>query len=357
MEWVLSQRTVPRRLLVFPLITFVLALGLLTARSSRAAVGGPVVVLGIDAEDNGAGPHGPISNYINLTNAILAKVLNGGTGILVVGGGKLPADPDDVTAFWNAIGAAIPTQPVTFVNDDTTPGSIAAQSFAGFALIVVVSSFDETPYGGLTSDENTALVSRSADVAAFVDGGGGVLGFTQSGFANPYLYLGGIGGVVATTGLQYQDITPTAEGTQLGVTDALDVCCWHDEFTSFPSFLMPLATNALDNNVVALGGSRITFDTTTTSSSTSSSSSTTSTSLPASTTSTSVLGSTTSTSSIGATSTSSTLIGATTTTTRAASTTSTTRPSATSTTLAPRSLTSTPSGTSTTVPKPPRLTG
>lgn len=348
MEWVLSQRTVPRRLLLLPVITFLLAVSLLTARSSRAAVGGPVAVLGIDAEDQSGGGHGPISTYISLTNSMLSKVLNGGTGILVIGGGKDPLD--DVTDFWNQIGAAIPSQPITFANDASTPGTIAGQSFSGFALIVVVSTDQETPSGGLTADENTALVGRAADVAAFVDAGGGLLGFTQSGQDNPYLYLGGIGGFVATTGLTYSNITPTAEGMAVGITDALDVCCWHDEFTSYPSFLMPLATNATSGKVVALGGSRITFDTTTSTSETSTSStstSSTSTSVPASTTSTSPPASTTSTLPLGST----------TSTTRALSTTSTTRATSTSTTAAPGTLISTPSGTSTTVARAPRLTG
>jgi hypothetical protein len=290
-------------------------------------------------------------------NAILGNVLNGGNGILVIGGGKFPSDPDDVTGFWNAIGAAIPSQPVTFVNDDATPGSIAARSFAGFALIVVVSSDVETPDGGLTAAENTALVGRSSDIAAFVDAGGGVLGFTQSGIASPYLYLGGIGGFVATTGLNYQNITATAEGNAVGITDALDVCCWHDEFTSYPPFLMPLATNATSGNVVAVGGSRVTFETTTTSSepSTTSTSSTST-----SSTSTSVGPSTSTTSTTVQTSSSTSTTSPSnvaTTTSRPSATTSTLRAPGTSTTLSPGSLTSSPSGTSSTVARAPRLTG
>lgn len=290
MQWI-GGAEVSRRLIAFPLITLLLGLGLLMAKSSTGqVVGGPVAVLGIDAEDSSGGGHGPIATYIALTNSILGNVMNGGTGILVIGGGKFPGDPDDVTAFWDAIGAAIPTHPITYVNDETVAGSIAGRSFAGFALIVVSSSLNETPNGGLTTAENAALVTRSGDIADFVDAGGGVLGFTQSGFAAPYLYLGGIGGFVATTGLEFQDITPTAEGIEVGITNALDTCCWHDELSAFPSFLMPLATNAVTGNVVAVGGSQITFQVTTTTSSTSTSlvpttsTSTSSTLLPTTTT-------------------------------------------------------------------------
>lgn len=321
MQWI-GGAEVSRRLIAFPLITLLLAIGLLMAKSSTGqVVGGPVAILGIDPEDNGGGGHGPISTYVTLVNGILGNVLNGGTGILVIGGGKIPADPDDVTLMWDAIGVQIPSQPVTYVNGATAIGN---QSLAGFALIVVVSSVRQTPYGGLTDAENAALVARSADIATFVEGGGGLLGFTQSGLLTPYRYLGGIDqGFVATTGLEFEDITASAEGNTVGLTDALDVCCWHDEFTAFPSFLRPLATNALTGNVVAVGGSRITFQVTTTSSSSSTS---TSTSAPPSSTSTT--------------------LAAVTTTTRA-QVTSTTRPATTSTTSAPRLA-----ATSTTVRRP-----
>jgi trimeric autotransporter adhesin len=325
MQWI-GGREVSWRLIAFPLVTLLLALGLLTAKSSTGqVVGGPVAVLGIDAEDTGGGGHGPISTYVALVNGILGNVVNGETGILVIGGGKFPSDPDDVTAFWTAIGTAIPTHPVTFVNNETVATAIANQSFAGFALIAVASSATETPDGGLTPAENTALVGRADDIATFVDGGGGVLGFTQSGIASPYLYLGGIGGFVATTGLNYQNITVTAEGTEVGLSDALDVCCWHDELTSFPSFLMPLATNPATGNVVAVGGSRITFDTTTSSSSTTPAS--TSTSTPATSTTSTVAATTT------------TRLPTTTSTTRQATSTTSPRLGATSTTAVRRPAT------------------
>jgi hypothetical protein len=325
MQWV-GGRDLPWQLVAIPLITLLLALGVLTAKGSAGQViGGPVAVLGIDAEDSSGGGHGPIATYVSLTNSILGNVMNGGNGILVIGGGKFPGDPDDVTAFWNAIGAAIPSQPITYVNNETVPGSIAGQSFAGFALIVVSSSINETPNGGLTTAENTALVARADEIADFVDAGGGVLGFTQSGFSPPYAYLNGISTITATTGLEFQDITATAEGIEVGITDALDICCWHDELTTFPSFLMPLATNALTGRVVAVGGSQITFDTTTTSLSTSTS--------------------------IGPTTSSSTPATTTTSTTRAPATTMTTRPATTSTTAPGRTA-----ATSTTVPRT-RTTG
>ncbi len=206
-------------------------------RANAQVSGGPVVLMGIDAEDGGVDGHGPITVYEAVVNSILGEVTNGGSGILVIGGGKAA---DDVGAFWSAIDAAIPAHSVTFVNG---AGAIGTQSFAGFAMIGVVSTVAETPSGGLTQAENDALAARVGDVASFINGGGGLLGFSQSGFTNPYAYIGGLGAFSVNIDLGYSDITPTADGSAIGITDALDICCWHDTYLTFPSFLNVLATN------------------------------------------------------------------------------------------------------------------
>ena len=212
---------------------------LLVARSAAPAdaqaSGGPVILMGIDAEDGGVGVHGPISVYDDVVNSILGNVTNGGSGILVIGGGK---STDDVTEFWDQI-ATDTGEAVTYVNGDT---NIAAQSFAGFALLAVVSSFPETGDGGLTQAENDALAARVGDVASFVNDGGGLLGFSQTDFNNPYDYIGGLGSFVVNLGLCYDDITATAAGLAIGITDDLDISCWHDTYETFPAFLEVLAT-------------------------------------------------------------------------------------------------------------------
>lgn len=214
------------------------------------AGGGPLVLMGIDAEDGGPGRHGPISVYVNIVNSLLVSGTNGGSGLLVIGGGKAPFD--SVTKFWDAI-AVMTAQPVVYVNGD--PG-IRVQPFGGFALIAVVSSEPRTPGGGLTQDENDALATRASDVESFVNSGGALLGFTQAGLSNPYAYVAGFGGII-NTNLQYEHITPTAEGLLVGITDELDVCCWHDEYVTFPSFLEVLATNDDTGNAAAIGGSQV----------------------------------------------------------------------------------------------------
>ena len=219
------------------------------------AVGGPVVLMGIDAEDGGVGGHGPISVYDDVVSSILAEVGNGGSGILVIGGGK---DDDDVTAFWDQISTDT-GEAVTYVNGDA---NITAQSFDGFAMIAIASSEEETSSGGLTQAENDALAARIGDIAAFVNSGGGLLGFSQAGFTNPYEYIGGIGSFSVEIDLGYEFIAPTADGSAIGITDDLDLCCWHDVYITFPAFLGVLATQDDDEEdflgeAAAIGGTEV----------------------------------------------------------------------------------------------------
>ncbi len=227
-----------------------------SSTSTQAVVGGPVVLMGIDAEDGGVGGHGPISVYDTIVTSMMTNVVNGGSGILVVGAGKDVSD--DVTAFWDQI-ATDTGNGVTYVTGDA---AIAAQSFDGFAMIAVVSGEEETSSGGLTQAENDALAARVGDVAAFINNGGGLLGFSQSGMTNPYAYIGGIGSFTVNIDLGYALIAPTAEGTALGITDDLDLCCWHDTYEVFPDFLQVLATQddseeLFFGQAAAIGGAQV----------------------------------------------------------------------------------------------------
>ncbi|MDX1450024.1 MAG: hypothetical protein R3246_13280 [Acidimicrobiia bacterium] len=235
-----------RRIAILGVISVVLLM--LPAGTGSAATGGPVVLMGIDAEDGGVGGHGPIGVYIDVVNSVLGQVSNGGSGILVIGGGKSASD--DVTEFWDAIGGGT-SQTITYVNGDV---AIGGQSLAGFAMIAIVSSEGETSDGGLTEAESAALNARAGEIAAFVNNGGGLFGTSQAELSAPYGYLGDIGAFTFTVDISYRDITPTAEGTAVGITDAMDVCCWHDYYDTFPSFLDVLATDADNDRVAALGG-------------------------------------------------------------------------------------------------------
>lgn len=224
--------------------------GMMVPLPSTAAVpGGPIILMGIDAEDGGPGGHGPIATYVGVVNSLLSNA-TAGSGILVLGGGKSAGD--NVTAFWNAIAAGT-GQSVTYANG----ASLGTVSFASFEIIAVVSDVGNTGSGGLTQAENDLLSPRDQDFADHVNNGGGLLGFSQTGLSTPwYPYLDAIGSFLMTAG-GGSDITATPEGTTVGIGDSLDVCCWHDNYVAFPDFLVPLAHYAGTTNVGAIGGAKV----------------------------------------------------------------------------------------------------
>jgi hypothetical protein len=209
--------------------------------------------MGLGAEDGGEISQGPITLYRTVADQLLSKVTNGGTGILVVGGGK---GPDEVTSFWNRLAGGEPAVPITFVNG---PGNIASQSFAGFALLAVASDNFNTSFGGLTLAEHQALTGRAGDIAAFVNAGGGLLGLSSQFGAESFGYLAGLGGVTSAGPFDYDQITPTAGGPAAGITDAFDGKDWDQTFATFPAFLEALATanrpgQPFDGQAAVIGG-------------------------------------------------------------------------------------------------------
>lgn len=238
----------------------------LRSLSPSSLTGGPIVLMGIDPEGGGPCAPGPLTAYRTIVTSILANVTNGGTGIVVIGGGKVPPGEllpgipiggDEVTVFWNALvdGTGIP---LTFVNGF----DVGTISLDGFGLVVVPSSEFEVN-GGISNGENALLVIRRADLTAFVNGGGGLLGFTARGLLHPYGYLADMGSFTFSF-VNYKNITPTAEGLELGITDDLDLPglaaagpWWHDEYLAFPPFMSVLATNAATGAAAAIGGRQV----------------------------------------------------------------------------------------------------
>ena len=220
-----------RSLLAAPLLALLLAL-------AGPAWSGPVILMGIDPEDEGLGAHGPVVIYAGVVQALLAGVTNGADGgILVIGGGK--SRGDEVTTFWDAIGT-ITGQRVTYANR----AAIASTPFTPFALLAVASTGDPPgAVGGLNDGENALLAARRGDIANFVNAGGGILGLSQNGLAHPYGYVAGIGAVSTLGHLTERDIEATPEGEAVGLDDtSLDVGFWHDAFVRFPPFFKVLAT-------------------------------------------------------------------------------------------------------------------
>ena len=227
------------------------------AADSHEEEGGPVVLLGVDSELRGdTTGHGPIENYGTLVeDGILSEVTNDGDGILVIGE---DADANNrVTDFWNAVAAEV-GESITYAGGSE---DITNTSFDGFVMIgVATSTFELPPQDGLTNDENDALITRSGDIEAFVNDGGGLLGLSQSGLDEPWGYLGGIDTFETETGLCYSQIDPTDEGENLELTTPeFNFTCWHDVFTEYPDWLDVLAY-AGEGEAAALGGSQVVVD-------------------------------------------------------------------------------------------------
>ena len=226
---------------------------------------GPLVLMGIDAEDGGPGGHGPVSVYGDVVEVGIYNQAFGGNGILVIGGGKgnHPTNSclniDHVTAFWNALSADTGI-PVTYVFGP----AIATVSFSPFRMIAVVSDAFNTFCGGLTAAEHTTLTTRQSDIATYVNSGRGLIGFSSDFGVAAYSYLTGVGTFATLTNQFYSDITATPAGQAVGITDTnLDVVAWHDTYEVFPGFLSVLATvndpgqPAINGHAAAIGGNQV----------------------------------------------------------------------------------------------------
>jgi hypothetical protein len=139
--------------------------------------------MGIDAEDGGVNGHGPTTTYATIVQNIYSRSTNGNSGILVIGAGK--SSTDHVTLFWNEI-RRLTGLPMTYVNGAS---NIRAIDISPYRMLAIVSSSSETPSGGLTNAENTALIERAAAIRTFVNQGGGLLVFSQTGNNPPYGFL------------------------------------------------------------------------------------------------------------------------------------------------------------------------
>jgi len=199
---------------------------------------GPVILAGHDADD-----HGFELIYAGLFDALLTNMSNGGSGILAIG-----ADGGSKAGDWIVSVASQMTTPpsVTFVND----GPISTVSFDGYAILHIPSDGSDTP-GGITQAESDFLNTRRDDLADFITSGGAVFGLTQGQLIGGWDWLDGVGGVThmdappsgtLPSGGSFHDVATTADGNLLGITDTnLDGCCFHNVFTSYPSFLEVLA--------------------------------------------------------------------------------------------------------------------
>jgi Ca2+-binding RTX toxin-like protein len=232
-----------------------------TATGQTGGAGGPIVLMGIDAEDGGPGGHGPTDVYANvLKNGLVAKASKG-AGMLVIGGNK--SATDDVTEFWNEVATKAGIA-VTYANG----AAVGTVDFTPFKIIAIASDENQTSGGGLTQAENDALAARRNAIAAHVNANGGLFGMasTFTAGAGAYGYLASVGSFTVSN-TSFDEITSTADGQAVGINDTdpdLDVCCWHNTFTRFPNFLRVLATNSASGTTgfgepAALGGAAVTL--------------------------------------------------------------------------------------------------
>lgn len=239
----IARRKVFGRTLGALLATCAVSLALASGASAH------IVFMGIDGEDGGPNGHGPIGSYctlvqnqLNNVHGTKASVPNG--KLLVLGSKGFGSPP----ALWTAVAGCI-NAPVEQIG---TASGIANADFSDVIMIAVVGSEYDTS-GGLTQEEQDALLARAGDITNFVNAGGSLMGFNQQGLTNEYQYVGGVGSLTVAHPAQYSDISPTPAGQALGVTDALDVCCWHDTFTTVPSGFEVLAFNGATNDAAAIG--------------------------------------------------------------------------------------------------------
>lgn len=232
------------------IILLVAVLGINTAFAQ-----GPVIISGLDTEWGirpGNATHGTILMWKNvIQTGILSNVTLNTTGpILVIGGGKSPTD--EMTSFWNQIGTAL-GRTIVYRN---TPVNISAVNIisGGWSMIAICNTTAGT--GRLTQAELNAISARQADIASFVNSGGGL--FASSCDLSPmYGYINIGTPALISVDNHCSNSTPTPAGTAMGIP--LISGPFHASFTQFPSFLEVLSTCGGRN--VILGGSRVVIPT------------------------------------------------------------------------------------------------
>ncbi len=231
-----------------------------------AGGGGPVMLTGIDPE---LGPddcyHGCPDTWQNVLAGLIERGRGGGGGVLVLGaaggnvdqwwsnvvtgGGQL----EDGSPFESDLGVDL-----TFIRDVADIEALTATDLAEFDLVGIPSSIHQVSSGGITDARNEAVNGLADELAAYVNGGGALLGHTQDRLSNPYDYISGFGEIVqSTSSSNVLDITDA--GFDAGIREDFEGCCWHTSFESYPDFMEPLVYGA-GGQVQVLGGRMVTVE-------------------------------------------------------------------------------------------------
>lgn len=133
------------------------------------------------------------------------------------------------------------------------PAAFSSMSFGVYTVLYV--GWTE----GASADAINALYARSADISTFVLGGGGLVAYAEY---NPgqWTWIPD-GGVMSYVGEHADDVVPTAAGAthptyagQNPATASNWLSSRHNYFTSWPSYLIPLATDIGGTKTVSLAG-------------------------------------------------------------------------------------------------------
>lgn len=205
----------------------------------NVANAGKIYVSGQDSDDAG---HVTVAFGTQLLNFINTGNTNGGSGILILGG-DTSGDSRTTINSWNPSGI---TFTLAQAADET---AIAAANFSAFAGILIPSSVNQTG-GGISQFELNAIIARSAAIAAFVNGGGNLMAFTETGLSGAFGWFPL--GALSISNVDYAGLfspvlqTPDLAAAGFIATNAeLSGDLYHNVFTGPPGFfgLKVLATD------------------------------------------------------------------------------------------------------------------
>ena len=207
------------------------------------AFAGKLLISGHDSDDSG---HVSTAFGTQLLNFIGTGNTNAGSGLLVLGG-YTGTSATNINS-WNT--------PAYTLTAASGAAAIAAQSFAGFAAILMPSADSQTG-GGISQTELNAINARAGDIATFVNTGGNLMAFTQQGLTGSFGWFPL--GALSTSSIGTAGISQTAALAAAGLiaTNAeITGDAYHNNFTGPAGFfgLSVLAVDDADGAAVILGG-------------------------------------------------------------------------------------------------------
>ncbi len=213
-----------------------LAVALGLAFTSGAAQAGPVFLTGHDPDYHAQGQASGINQEIVALNFVTGGSYSSGSIKFLFVESNLSA------IFGHRVGKDSLTGALGLIQgthfDQVDAAGLAGVNFSAYSAIVVASTFG----GMLTSAEINALNARSADIASFINAGGGLAAFSECGVG-----FGNCDATLVTAGTNLFGFVPvgvssvsttvpytvTPFGASLGLTNAdVNDCCTHNSFAS-----------------------------------------------------------------------------------------------------------------------------